>query len=161
MRRPDGNFTPSIQDFDEWVLQHAKRLPALLSMGVSRFLGAFSTTVVASPALAADTIICSTATFNPPTDTCTVLLIGFAAFTVGTSGVSARMRIRQGTATSGTAVGDTGATTQVAANLTELFVMGTDTPGTVNAFQYSLSLIIGSGAAASAVSNVALFAICI
>jgi hypothetical protein len=130
-------------------------------MGVSRMLAYYSTTVLGSPALAAETAIVTTPGFTPPSDTDAVLLFGWIAFTVGTSGVSARARIRQGSGLTGTTVGDTGLTTVVAANLVTIPLQAVDTPGIVNNFQYTLSLIIGSGAAASTVSQAALFALCL
>jgi hypothetical protein len=116
--------------------------------------------VAASPALAAETIIASL-TLPGFGDTAVVSGIqfdGWAAFTVGTSGVSATMRVRQ-TNVAGTVVATTGALTVVAANLVQISVQGFDaTPGVAT---YVLTLQIGSGAAPSTVSSLSLQAVVI
>lgn len=118
----------------------------------SRF--AFSTTVAASPAAAAETVICQMSA--PPGFRAAeaILLDGWAAFTVGTSGTAARLRIRQ-TNVAGTVIADTGALTGgvVAAALMAQDVAGVDT-GTVAV--YVLTLTVTAGAAASTVSAVRL-----
>lgn len=130
-------------------------------MGVSRMLGYQTTTIIGSPAAATETIVATTPGFTPPVDTDSVLLLAQIAFTVGTNGVSMRLRIRQGATAAGTTVGDTGLLTCVAANLVAPLVFAVDTPGIVNNFQYTLTLTIGSGSAASTVSAVNFFAICL
>lgn len=131
-----------------------------LSVDLSpRFL--VSTTVAASPALAAETTI---ATLTIPSNVAvvtTVILQGYAAFTVGTSGSAVRLRIRQ-TGTSGTVVADTGAITGgiSAANLVTLNNGGQDT-GSAAGQVYVLTLQVTAGAAASTVSNVQLLAIAV
>jgi hypothetical protein len=116
--------------------------------------------VAASPALAAETVI-ATLTLPGFGDTAVVSGIqfdGWAAFTVGTSGVSATMRVRQ-TNVSGAVVATTGALTVVATNLVQISVQGFDaTPGVA---VYALTLQIGSGAAASTVSALSLQAVVI
>jgi hypothetical protein len=117
-------------------------------------------TVAGSPALAAETVIASL-TLPGFGDTAVVSGIsfdGWAAFTVGTSGVSATMRIRQ-TNVSGSIVVTTGALTVVAANLVQISVQGFDAAPGVGV--YALTLQIGSGAAASTVSALSLQAIVI
>jgi hypothetical protein len=131
------------------------------ALGVSRMLGFFSNTILASPALAAETAICTIPGFEPPSDTDTVLLLGWLAATVGTSGVTTRVRVRQGSGTGGTTVADTGLVTAVAATLITISIQGIDTPGIVNLFQYTMTLIVGSGAAVSTVSQACLFALCL
>lgn len=116
-----------------------------------------STTIVGSPALAAETTVASMTVGGVAGPSSRVVLIGFVAFTVGTSGVSARIRLRNGSIT-GTVVGDTGALTVVAANLVSFMVLGVDSPGDVSSLAYVMTLQIGSGAAASAVSSVQLLA---
>src|SRR5690348_1860095 len=71
-----------------------------------------TTTVGASPALAAETIIgtLTLAGFTTLQVTTGIDLAGWAAFTVGTSGTAVTMRIRQ-TNVSGTVVATTGALT--------------------------------------------------
>jgi hypothetical protein len=112
-------------------------------------------TVAASPALAAETII-GTLTLAGFGDTAVVSGIqfdGWAAFTVGTSGVSATLRIRQ-TNVAGTVVATTGALTVTAASLVQINVQGFDAAPGVGV--YVLTLQIGSGAAASTVSALSL-----
>lgn len=118
----------------------------------SRF--AFSTTVAASPALAAETVI---ATLVSPPGFRTaeaILLDGWAAFVVGTSGTAARLRIRQ-TGVAGTLIADSDAITGgiAAAGKVALDVAGVDT-GTVAV--YVLTLQVTAGSAASTVSAVRL-----
>ena len=116
-----------------------------------RFTG--TSTVVGSPALAAETIIASItlATFGDMVLTSGVRLSCFAAFTVGTSGVSATMRVRQ-TDVNGTVVQSTGALTVAAGNLYAPTMVCFDAqPGKAT---YVLTLQIGSGAATSTVSAV-------
>jgi hypothetical protein len=118
-----------------------------------------SDTVAASPAAAVETIICTLAI---PTDVAVALgvqLFGWAAFTVGASGVSGNLRIRQ-TNASGTVVSATGATTVTAANLVERSVQGFDASPPSGGV-YVLTLTVGSGAAESTVSDVQLLALVI
>lgn len=117
-------------------------------------------TVGASPSAGTETIIgtLTIANFHDIAVTNGIRLHGWAAFTVGTSGVSANLRIRQ-TDVNGTVVAATGATTATAANLGALSVVGKDaTPGVG---VYVLTLTVGSGAAASTVSALHLGAIII
>jgi len=117
-----------------------------------------TTTVAASPALAAETII---ATLNIPNfgDTAVVSgiqLTGWAAYTVGTSGTAVTLRIRQ-TNVLGTVVSTTGALSKTAANLYVDDVNGTDaTPGVAT---YVLTMQVTAGAAASTVSALSFSAI--
>src|SRR5579871_5484848 len=105
----------TFQDVDREALEKALRLPVARMMGGSRMLGYFSTTVAASPALAAETVICTTQPFNPPVDADIVFVVGWASFTIGTAGVSSDLRIRYGNSTSGTLIADSGALSQTAA----------------------------------------------
>lgn len=119
-----------------------------------------TTSVVAgSPALAAETVI---ATLTIPQNAAVISgiqLWGWCAFTVGTSGVSANLRIKQ-TNTSGSAINvGTGLTTVTAANLVETGVQGFDTAPTLPNQVYVLTLIVTSGAAISTVSAVQLSAL--
>lgn len=126
-----------------------------------------SNTVVASPALAAETVICQIT--NLPTDTAVftgVFLSGVASFTVGTTGSSVRLRIRTGTtAGAGTVVADSGALTGgvAAANLLSQDLQGTDTAVTgglpIGSSSYCLTLTVGAATAASTVSQTNLVAI--
>jgi hypothetical protein len=120
-----------------------------------------STSVVgASPALAAETIIgtLTLSGFNDLAVVSGIRLHGWCAFTMGTSGVSANLRIRQ-TNVSGAVVAATGAVTGAAASLYCPDVIGLDaTPGVA---VYVLTLIIASGAATSTVSALHLAAVVI
>ena len=120
-----------------------------------RFQG--TSTVVASPADATETIIASLtlADFGNLTVVSGVRLHGFAAFTVGTNGVTANLRIRQ-TDASGTIVKATGAVIAVATNLLAMNVLGADAAPGIGT--YVLTLTVGSGSAASTVSAVHLSA---
>ena len=113
--------------------------------------------VAGSPALAAETVIATLTldSFNDIAVVKEIRLTGWAAFTVGTSGVSAQLRIRQ-TSVAGTVVADSGATSATAAQLGVRDVLGVDaTPGVG---VYVLTLQVASGAAASTVSAVQLAA---
>lgn len=117
-------------------------------------------TVDASPAAGTETVIATLTipSFGQLAVVSGIVLSGWAAFTVGTSGVSARLRIRQ-TNVSGTVKADTGALTGgiAAGNLVAQDVEGFDSGAGVGV--YVLTLTIGSGAAASTVSALTLRAI--
>lgn len=108
--------------------------------------------VAGSPALAAITTVCSL-TFPGFSDVAImngVQLEGWAAFTVGTSGVTAKLDIRQ-TSTAGAVIATTGLLTVVATNLVAFAVQGID-QAPLAAGVWVLCLTIGSGAAVSTVS---------
>ena len=114
-------------------------------------------TVGASPSAGSETIIATLtlAGFNDVSLVSGIRLEGWAAFTVGTNGVSANLKIRQ-TNVSGTTIVSTGAVTGgiSATNLVTLDVNGSDaTPGVG---VYVLTLTVTGGAAASTVSAVQL-----
>lgn len=120
----------------------------------------YTTTVVASPALAAETIIGQLAipAFGDTTVQTAIILTGWAAYTVGTSGTAVTLRLRQ-TNVTGTIVATTGALTKTAASLYADDVNGVDaTPGVGT---YVLTMQVTAGAAASTVSAVLLEAIVI
>jgi hypothetical protein len=118
-------------------------------------------TVQGSPIAAAAETIIGTLTVAGFGDTSIVSGIqfdGWAAFTVGTSGTAATLRIRQ-TNVAGTVVGTSGALTVVAANLVQENVMGFDaTPGVG---VYVMTLQITAGAANTTISAVMLQAVVI
>src|SRR6266487_5960681 len=118
---------------------------------------AHSETVSASPAAAVETIIGTITLPSGLTLATGVFLFGWATYTVGTSGVSGRMRIKQTDAAGATKV-DTGLLTRTAAQLVDDAVLGFDS-APADGQIYKLTLIIGSGAAASTVSAVGLLAI--
>jgi hypothetical protein len=125
-------------------------------MDLSKRVQVYST-VDASPAAAAETVI-ATLTIAGFADTAIIsgaLLMGWAAYTVGTSGTAVRLRIRQ-TNVSGTVKADTGALTgsqHGAGILSADDVNGFDT-APVNT--YVLTMQVTSGAAASTVSALVL-----
>jgi hypothetical protein len=116
-----------------------------------------STVVVASPALAAETIIAQTAAIGDVSVQQGVLLGGWAAFTVGTTGTAVRLRLRQ-TNVAGTVVADTGALTAgvAAAALVAQDVEGFDAAAVPPAQVYVLTLQVTGGSAVSTVSAVKL-----
>lgn len=123
-----------------------------------------SAVVIASPALAAETVVATSPALpsNVPI-AAGVLVFAQLAYTIGTSGVSCRLRIRQGTGTSGTVIFDTGIMTgghNTAGQLVSDDVTGFDTAPAAGQ-QYSVTLTIGSGAAASTVSAAVIIAIAI
>ncbi len=114
--------------------------------------------VVASPALAAETIIASL-TINQDIQVVRgVLLFGWAALTVGAAGVSVNLKVRR-TDASGQTVAATGLVTVTAADLISPHISCFDTfqaaPGAV----YVLTATVTSGGAESTVSAVSLVAI--
>lgn len=120
------------------------------------------TTVDASPALAAETIIATLnlAGFADTPIVSGAFLLGWAAYTVGTSGTAVRFRIRQ-TNVAGTVKADTGALTgsqHGAGILSDDNVAGFDTAPVAT---YVLTMQVTAGAAASTVSALALAAILI
>lgn len=126
-----------------------------------------SSTLVASPATAAETVICQITGLPADCSVFTgVFLSGVASFTVGTGGSACRLRIRTGTtAGSGTVIADTGALTAgiSSANLASQDIQGVDT-GTVggNAIgstSYCLTLTTTGGTASSNVSQTNLVAV--
>lgn len=122
-----------------------------------------TSTVVASPADSTETIVASLTipNFNDIALVSGVRLHGFAAFTIGTAGVSGNLRIRE-TNVSGTIVSATGAINAgvwAATQLTELVVQGFDAaPGVA---VYVLTLTVGSASGASTVSAASLNAVVI
>jgi hypothetical protein len=120
-----------------------------------RFVG--TSVVVASPALAAETIIASLTlpNFGDTPIVAGVRLHGWAAFTVGTSGSAATLKIHQ-TNASGSTVVSSGALSVTAANLVAFDVLGADAaPGKGI---YVLTLQITAGGDESTVSAVHLSA---
>jgi hypothetical protein len=117
---------------------------------------AANNTVVGSPALAAETVVCSLPAIQSAVVTASgVLILAQIAWTVGTSGVSARYRIRQGvTGGAGTVLFDSGITNAgvAATNLVIENMIAFDASPTFPGQGYHMSLTVGSGAAVSTVS---------
>ena len=116
-----------------------------------------SSTVAASPAGATETTICTVTVTGDLSQAFGIVLEGWFSFTVGTSGVSATVKIRR-TNTTGTTVATTGALTVTAGNLYAFGIQGIDTGATLPGQVYVLTLTVGSGAAASTVSAANLLA---
>ena len=116
--------------------------------------------VSASPADATETII---ATVTSDTDAAVLhgaLVIGYAAFTIGTSGTAYTLRIRE-TNVSGTIVKSTGTIAATAADLVSATIVGVDTGATATGQVYVLTLQVANGAAESTVSSVELVSLLI
>lgn len=120
------------------------------------------TTVDASPSAGSETIIATLtlASFSDIAVVSGIRLSGWAALTIGTSGVSLRLRIRQ-TNVAGTVKADTGTLTGgiAAGNLVAQDVEGFDSGAGVEV--YVLTATVGSGAATSTVSALVLQAVII
>ena len=124
---------------------------------------AASTTVVASPAAAAETIIGSLTLGANLSTKLGVLLTGWAAYTVGTSGSAVQLRLRQ-TQVAGTLVAASGALTgsqHGAGILSADDIQGLDTAPVFPGQVYVLTMQVTAGAAASTVSAVFLAAFAI
>jgi predicted permease len=119
-----------------------------------------SIVVVASPALAAETIICTITVNTDETLTEGVDLDGWAAYTVGTTAVTAQLRIRR-TNVAGTVVADSGLVTRVAAQLVEHGVQGFDAAPALTGQVYVLTLQVPAATAVSTVSATKLTAVSI
>lgn len=119
-----------------------------------------TTAITGSPAAGAETIV---ATLPIPANIRAdqrVYLLGWLAFTLGTTAASFGVRIRQ-TNVAGTTVANSGSVTGVAASLFAPSIIGIDSPGLQNSFTYVMTLIANSGSAASTVSAVGLIALLI
>lgn len=117
-----------------------------------------TTTVAASPSAATETTIASITCTGDIAVIAGSLLAGSCGFTAGTSGATARVRIRR-TDTSGTVVADSGAFTVAAASVYSAAVIGFDTAAVMPGQVYVLTLTVASAAAASTVSAAGLVAL--
>lgn len=115
-------------------------------------------TVAASPADATETIVASLTIGEDLAVAEGVLLWAYAAYTVGTNGVSVLPRIRR-TNAAGTVIIAGGAQTSVAANLDNQGIQGFDSSPSIPGQVYVLTLTVGSATAASTVSAVELVAL--
>ena len=118
-----------------------------------------TTTVVASPALAAETIIAQVAVPGGLSYAAGVRVVGWAAFTVGTSGTTVQLRIRRGNV-AGTIVANSGACNDAAGVVDERNVHGFDA-APADGQVYVLTMQVANGAAPSTVSAVELAALAI
>jgi len=122
-----------------------------------------TTTVSASPALAAETVVATTPAFDASVPFVTgVIIMVDLAYTIGTSGTACTVKIRQ-TNVSGTVLFNSGAQTgghNTAGQLVADSATGFDT-APVAGQTYCVTLQVTAGAAASTVSAVTLVAIAI
>lgn len=116
-----------------------------------------TTTIVGSPALAAETIIAQLTIPSNAAIGTGIFVEGWCSVTIGTSGTACTMRVRQ-TNVSGTVIVNSGAVTAAAASVIAPGVNGIDTAGVLPGQVYVLTLQITAGAATSTVSAVALWA---
>ncbi len=121
----------------------------------SRFVESHA--IAASPTGGTITTICSLTISADLVVSKGIFLEAFAAYTVGTNGISGLLQIRQ-TNTTGTVIATTGALTVVATNLVSSACQGIDTAGVLPGQVYVVCLTVGSGSATSTVSSVSLFA---
>jgi hypothetical protein len=126
----------------------------------SRFVA--NSAVVASPAAAAETIIGSLTVAELESVAVGIILMAWAAFTVGTSGTSVRLRLRR-TNLAGAVVADSGALTGgvAAGALVAPSILGVDAGPTLPNQVYVLTLAVAAGAAPSTVSAVGIAAIAV
>lgn len=117
-----------------------------------------TTTVVGSPADATETIVASVTISGDIAALLGVILIGFAAFTIGTNGTAINARIRR-TNAAGTVVVASGAIQGTAANLSERQIVAVDTGPTLPGQVYVMTLTVTGGTAASTVSAATLVAL--
>lgn len=115
-------------------------------------------TVGASPAAGSITTVTTLTLTADLIQALGIQLWCWVALTIGTSGVSYKLDIRQ-TNTTGAVVATTGALTASATNLVSNSCMGLDTAGTLPGQVYVACLTIASGAATSTVSAVNLSAL--
>ncbi len=118
-----------------------------------------NTTVVASPSANAETIIGSLTITEGIAITTGVILICWAAFTVGTLGTAVTLKVRQ-TSISGTTIVSSGALTSTAANVNERSIPAYDT-SPADGQVYKFTMTVTGGAAASTVSALQMTAIVI
>lgn len=110
-------------------------------------------TVVASPAAATETIIGSITVQRNLAVSSGIIVYGFAAYTVGGSGVSVNLKLRK-TDASGSTLKATGAVDIAATKLGSGALFAFDTSPTLPAQVYVLTMTVASGAAESTVSAV-------
>jgi hypothetical protein len=119
-----------------------------------------STVVAASPAAATETTIATLTLAGDLAIGTGVYLFGWAAFTMGTNGTGATMKIRR-TSTAGATIASSGITLGVATGIYQPAIMGIDPNPVPNTTVYVLTLTIANGSAASTVSAVNLTAVAV
>lgn len=113
--------------------------------------------VAGSPALAAETTIATLTIADDLVVATGVIVEGWAAFTVGTSGTAATLKLHH-TNAAGATLASSGPLTVVAANLVSFSIQGIDTVPVLPGQIYIMTLQITAGAAVTTVSAVQLMA---
>lgn len=116
------------------------------------------TSVDASPAAAAETIIATVTCTADIAAVAGIELVGWCSVTIGASGTTSTLRLRR-TNAAGTAVATSGAFTTAAAGVFDLPIMGFDTGPTLPGQVYVLTLTVANAAATSTVGAVYLRAL--
>lgn len=117
-----------------------------------------SDAIVASPAGASETVVCSLAGVTTRDDSGVVLLDGYVNFAAGTSAVGCQLTIRRGADTAGHVVKQTNDISVGASNGYAFAVRGYDTPGEVAGQEYVLTMTVTGATAASGIAAVSLSA---
>lgn len=120
-----------------------------------------SSVVAASPADATETTVCSVTCPGDIAIVSGIIIMAFVAFTVGTNGTSANLKIRR-TNAAGTTLTATGAVnegTTAATNLVYRYAQILDTGATMPNQVYVATLTVGAATAASTVSAASLICI--
>ena len=106
-------------------------------------------------------LVVATNLFSPPFDNPVVYVFGQFTVTIGTSGTLAKVRLRRGTAGTGTIIGSSGApgnVTVAAASLYSFSICAFDQPGAIGLSGYSLTLQVTNEAAASTIGDATIIA---
>lgn len=121
---------------------------AALNLGPRFF---YTTTVSASPTAAAETIVATLPTIGDLGIGVGVKLEANLKLTIGASGTTTQVRVRQ-TNVSGTVVADSGAITTAAAGVFNIDCLGIDTAPTLPGQVYVVTVQVANAAAASTVT---------
>jgi hypothetical protein len=122
---------------------------------------AYSATVAASPTDGTETTVCSVTCPGDIAIVTGIIVMGWFAITIGTSGVSVNAKIRR-TSAAGTTLQATGAVNEGASAATQLayrYLQVVDTAPTMPGQVYVLTATVGSASAGSTVSAASLIAI--
>ena len=117
-----------------------------------------STTVAASPALAAETVVCTLTLTADVQVQSGVILLAFGAFTMGTDGTTYNLKVRQ-TGTSGTVLAASGVCALAAAALGSESIVTFDASPTLPNQVYVLTATMANASAESEFSAASLVAI--
>lgn len=118
-----------------------------------------STTVVASPATNAETVIAQLPTVSLPYGA-PIDIEATVDMTIGTSGTAVTLKLERGTVAGGTIIATIGPVTVVAANRYNFAIQGTDSQSAeLYGSVYVLTATVTGGAATSTVNNVNITAI--